>query len=593
MAKNQKKITIASFNYLLEFSAIPEKTRTGYLDSLLNRKNASSQKNIQLLRMIYEIVEGNKIHQWDPDSLSKTLSVSMDTLYKHKSRLLKGLKKYYLGWKNKEKETAFNIKYLQSRYEDEERYFRINMDKALKMGEAGMRKEAKLLMLSLEKKLLNSSVDKKFKYLTLAHIYERLIVYYTIKTDKARVLYFFDRLKETAEEAAKFDLTEKEKIFLNIWLYYGSYTKDHNQFHKRYNRAKINFYLSKVYNEAVKINAHDYILRALNGLAAVEGDLRNSSKAEKYCIKGYELSSKFGNDAAKYSFVAMLNLARARQNKRPMIYKPEEIIEYYKRLKNARPLDAWASYLEHSCAIICSLEKIKGASAFYRARINSNILTGGHTYAAYLLFNLECENYYKRISASFEKNEEGFISTGKIDGSLLDYAENTCLTTLHYNRVINDMGFIWDIYQLQLVTYFFREEDFDYDKALNIIKKMEHLIRNKRKVSGLESFEMLKLGLKMLEYSDNRVLMLKRYEYKFKKQLDNFMNNPTEINDVDYAIVSSLARRLQIKEITNIVKFFYQWLQSNHPEILAPVLRELEEKNTKVYTVIGKEQSAA
>ncbi|MEO8514486.1 MAG: hypothetical protein ABI543_13075 [Ignavibacteria bacterium] len=97
----------------------------------------------------------------------------------------------------------------------------------------------------------------------------------------------------------------------------------------------------------------------------------------------------------------------------------------------------------------------------------------------------------------------------------------------------------------------------------------------------------------MLEYEDDHKKLLANCELEFTKIIAGLKANPQDIEITDYAIISSLARRLRNKEIMGIVKDLYSWLSANHPEILAPALREIEEKKTKVYTVVGKEQTAA
>src|SRR4030095_3436346 len=99
MPVNQKNITIASYNYLQEISAIQLETREKYLEKLQSRKNSSSQKNILLLKQIYFYIDEDRISNWNPAKICSSLKISMNALYIQKSRLLKGLREFYFNWK--------------------------------------------------------------------------------------------------------------------------------------------------------------------------------------------------------------------------------------------------------------------------------------------------------------------------------------------------------------------------------------------------------------------------------------------------------------------------------------------------------------
>jgi hypothetical protein len=328
------------------------------------------------------------------------------------------------------------------------------------------------------------------------------------------------------------------------------------------------------------------------GLASTENDSANYPESEKYARKGYDISYKHGYEEAKYFFASMLVITRIPQGNNDFPIRSSYILQYYHKLKKAKPLNPWVSNLEITCGKICMLLNMKESSDFYKARANSNILMQGHPYAAYMLFEAANDGYYNSLYSSFVvKDEWAFL--GKINNALLESSENSCQNTLHYNKAMNDMGFIWEVYFQLLVTLFLREDSFDYERALLTISKMDRLIKNKRKVSALSTYRLLKLAVNMLEHSGNPANMLQRFEYKFKKAFDFFIKNPKEIDIFDYAIISSMARRIRCKEITAIVKDLYHWLDANHPEILAPAFRAIEERESKIKVIDGSKQSAA
>ena len=587
-----RKITISSYNYLLEFSAVPNAIRTEFLSLLLKRKNAASQKNIMLLRIIYDIIEKNQIHEWDPQAVCDTLGVTPDTLNRHRSRLLKKIKKFYTGWNESEKEAGLKIKYSENKYEVNERYFRINFSKALNMMDKGLRIEAKNLFISIERKLVKSKVNENYKYITLLHLYERLIVYYALKTDKPKVLYFYKQLNKTVNETSKLDLSDKERVQIDILKNYGSYSADHFQFNKKADPAKANYYLKKVLKVAQNIDAYDYVLRALYGLATLENDLNNKKRAEYYSQKGYLTALKTGNEPAKYAFLSILYIMKLQNRQEDMSIKYEDILNFYFRLKSSNPLNTWALYLESLCAQICMLKNKPETAEFYKARLNSNILSGGHIYAAYLLFYIEWERYNAYIKQSLFFNSDNILVSGNIDKTILQNADNVCLNTINYNKSVKSGDFIRDIYMLQLLAVYFQEDNFDNEKATLICGKLNRLFNTKRNIDHLRSYEIIKYCIKIVAIS-NSSAEIEKYIFPFKKLIDEFKRYPNEIDLLLYAIISSLARRVKIKEITAIVKDLYHWLEAHHPEILAPALREIEERASKVKLIDGSKQSAA
>jgi hypothetical protein len=178
-----------------------------------------------------------------------------------------------------------------------------------------------------------------------------------------------------------------------------------------------------------------------------------------------------------------------------------------------------------------------------------------------------------------------------VDKQHLSVIENTCRNTLTYQKELSNQGFIWAVHKFSLLSAFLNEDDIDFARAYLILKKVDWMVKKKRKLYAQNTFNILKLAFKMLEKSSDQELMLRRYEYKFRKILDHFKNNLTDYNIIDYAILSTLARRLRCRAVTQMVREFYQWLSAKHPEILAPVMREIEERKAKIYVVDGSKQT--
>src|SRR5258706_2946931 len=166
---NNNKLNSRIINYFSEITAISEDCRKEYLRSLLKRKNAESQKNVRLLKIIYGLIKNSGIGRWDNDKICKALSMSMTALYFNKHKILKGLRALHFGWNEIEKECP--------RGENTE------LQKAEKMFEIGMRREAKTKFIKIEKALFNSYESTRAAahskdFISLSMVYTHLIEYY-------------------------------------------------------------------------------------------------------------------------------------------------------------------------------------------------------------------------------------------------------------------------------------------------------------------------------------------------------------------------------------------------------------------------------
>ncbi len=592
MATNQNKITSASYNYLFEIAALPKETRTEFLNKLLKRKNACEKKNVKLLKILFDIVENDKIYEWNPESVCKAIDVNKYTLYRYKSRLLKKLKNYYTGWNEKEITIVNKVNYSGTVYDEKERDLKIRLNVAMEKYETGLRNEAKNQLLKILLKLKNNSFDKKFRLITRIQIYEKLVTYYTLINNNARAIYFLKLLNRTVISSNKLGLSLKEITKINIWHNYGNYSMERTYLQKDFNNAELENLLNETYRCALKINSKEYILKALHGLITVNIEIKNYRKAEYYSKIAYKAAEKAGNNAAKYTFTSALIISQFHQGKNYFQDNYKEILNYYFLRKNSIPLDTWSFYLEYFCAEICRIKNIPGIEELYQSKIDANILSGSRPYAASMLFYLGWEYFINCCYTSFLKSKDNWIYLDKIEKPILNKAEIMCSNILKFHNIIKNKPLIWNILFLQLLSVYFSEEDFDDEKINHIISKMERIIKIKNNKLIYKSYDILMLCVKLLDKT-NTASETEKYIYPFKKLIDEFKKNPHEIDLMLYAIISSMSRRVKNNEITAIVKDLYHWLETNHPEILAPALREIEERASKVKLIDGSKQSAA
>lgn len=580
MAKNQRHITIASFNYLYEVSAIPEKIRENYLQSLRKRKDITKQKNVKLLLFIYNHIDENKISRWNPEQICDNLGISMNALYLHKSRLLKGLREYYFNWKKIENE-------IEAKNTTEKNSIKIKLQKALKMYEIGMRKEAKNAFVNLSSKIKNTAICPGERYIIQTEIYKHICIYYCNTGNRKKLLYYYNEIYNIYLNEKELILTTKQRTISSINLNFCRFYLSYRNLNKKKHLKLSEYYLDRIYSDSKKTSDYYNLLTVIYSRSIFLLNSGNIDEAVKLCREGYIYASETGNKTQKYIFLVLMYYARTNVSSNPEMIK--QFIDHYNRIIVSEPLNEWTVQFLNILTSLYYPERRREIKEILNYHINSHILIGDHSQAVFLRYKFDSENYTDRLISYFlpeSIKDEGYLQINKIDNKLLNEIENLCINTLCYHKAVNDTGIASKIYLYQLSTLFLHNGYLDMDKGQKIARKLEWLKKNK-KLMNVNSFELLKLGFNILDPGYHSKKTTLRYRYRLLKVLDNFKNNPSEFKIMDYVILSSLAGRAKNKEITNTLRNFYSWLETNHPEILEPVFREFKERESNIYTISG------
>jgi len=599
VAKNQVKVTIASYNFLYEISAIPGKIRQAYLNKLLTRKSVSPQKNVILLKYLNNCIDANRINGWDPEVICRQTGISMNALYIHKSRLLASLRKYYFKWNELESKIECNIAKEYKRksfFKEEEKEIDLMLAKARKMSEIGMMSEARDMYLNLEKTARKAFIDQSTKYIIVSEIYEYCAYYYFSKRNKKKLVLYIKKLNRILNtiKTTNVGISKSGERLLNIRIYYSKFYLFFLKWYSNQTTELDENYPDMIYFLSKKNNNSEYLLKVMHNKAVIELTHGYYEAAKKTLLEGYHTAKGLKKETEYNTFASMLLFLSTKIVINEVKPDYENILKYYYKIKESNPLNMWTVYLENSLIQMYHPEKKKEIFDILREQVNSNILQGDYAFAVYWRFNLDSEAHCNKLYFSFKainSREGNYLELDKVGEDVLQNIEKTCLNTSCYYKELKQIGFLWEIYKMQLIEYFFNEDNFNYDSIVIHINKMLQM-KEKKKISGLMTFRLIRTCVKMLEYSDQLKYMLSKYELKFIKHIDEFKNNPSDISIMDYAVISSLARRLNCIEITNIAKGFYQWIETNHSEILAPVFRELKEMKLNIHTVSSTDHAA-
>lgn len=296
---NPLKNNIVSVLYLYEVAAIPKSTRDEYLRKILKRKNSESQKNVKLINLIYKCIESGNMFNWDSGKVCRELDVSYNTYRFHKSNFLDGLRKYYF------KPDTINLKYNNNPddYSDLEKEFYYAKIKF----NAGMRKEAKIIFLTLAGKISKSKLQQG-NIAIASEIYEHLLIYYYNQHDLVRYNRFLKPLNRIVNllKSGKVKPGKQIKALINARYYIAMGRKfamnlvNDNSF-----TMKLKYY-HLAYKEAKISKDPEYLTYVIFHIGEANSVLRNKEISLWYYKEGWKLAAENKLLPGKFGFKALM-----------------------------------------------------------------------------------------------------------------------------------------------------------------------------------------------------------------------------------------------------------------------------------------------
>lgn len=581
------KTNRASINYLYEVSAIPETIRIEYLNKLLRRKNAHNQKNVRLIKIIYNLIEEDRIKDWNPFQICLELQISDLMLRYHKSRFLRDLRKFYFGWEKIEKECFpdNNTKYK----EDIETHFM----KAKKMYEIGMRKEAKNILLKLDrifdKKLkANKTGTIKDNYLLITEIYELLLDYYFSQRYLFKFNTYFTKLNKLTsvlKKNKKIIIPHYQQSIINYRLYNSLSNRYIFHYYGTYAVTKAKEYLELALKEAKQLNCTERLLITLVKLFVLSERLDQDNEVRKFLNEGYNTARQHNYKLEYFTFKSLLLTKNFKKNPIKSLKHIEKFKYYYKKVKEINPHTYWFIIVAgHYSWLLDYFQDYSSHLKIKQEIIRYHILYPRISLAWCQIYELkfETKNVFAWTLKNTEDSKKQFLTIEDVNYTEIKKLEALINETLSRFKDLRLPDFKTDVYTDQLWTEFMKGKDCNYERALIIFNKIKRMTGTNYNPFQNYAFRTMYLGISMIEEShyNSKKKTLYKYLQKFNELAENLIKKHCLNLLISYSILCFIANQLNYKEIWDIVINQYRWIVKNNPEIIKPIVLEIKNRNS-------------
>ena len=567
-ARRQRKTT--TLKYLYEIAAIPDSKRAELLGNLMKRKNAGDQVNVKLLRLIYEHVNENKILQWDDDSICTGLGISRDMLYCHKSWLLKKLRMLYFGWEKKDsKADKVNRKRFLGLVTAE-------TEEAKKMLDAGMRKESKLMLRSIEKKMLSKTrLSIKEKELFVAVSRYLCQYYYNLKKENSFNRYYYQTISVYRSLLRSCRLNNR-KVALDARIHYYyclSYKPTYNG-KKIEEFVKARGYLEKALElsrESGDILKQSELIINIANFYSVEAS--SFGKAIETINEGMKLAANRNLQSDIYCYKILGIFYGFITQKAGIKETIEQLKLYYSSFEKSNPRTSLVRIVLMKAVFLASSYSDNNMlNDFFRKLYRFEILNYGYNSSFRTMyssrFSMYLEDLFIPCLIRSTQGEE-FVFSNSLNNEVkkkMLIAFDEILVNFHR---ITDVYFIKEIYTYMLLVTFVNADEFDPDQCGYFIKRIEWLNRSRGKIVTEANhilFEFLRQFVKMR--SDKRYLskedFLQKYLLLFRGKTAELASGEI-FTPLMYFVICHSAKLAGYGEFTDVVAELHKSILEKHP----------------------------
>ncbi len=552
----------ASLNYLLEFSVIDSQKREAYLNKLLSRKNASGQKNVQLLKIIYRLIDSDRINDWDADAICKEMQIKNGELDTLKSRLLADYRKFVFGWEEIEKSLKENFNGSDLEFD---------FVKARKMNAIGMKKEMKTFHLNFlsqidkdKKELMkNFNLNQSQLFLYEFESTEALANYYYIQRNYSQFLSFFNKLEIFYKSKNKYKLSEAEEAILNIKIFLTRAYKHIFKLisDKNYNSALNNLYAAYEIVKEYDNEFHRYGIPLF--IALILFRLNNYDKLQKLCVEIISKAEKEGKHHTVALAKSYLILIEFNGNKGKRAEAERKIKECYEICTDASMYSSQTfMMIKYYVHIMSYSDEIRNTDSLMKHALANAVMSGNKSFTMLTYYQIENEKIFGKILKFENTNELMPLFVAPETSTLDDFQKVLANIMLNMKENISP-HILCNIYITYLYTIFLKESEPDLEYVENIKGKINRMLKTRNIAIDLNLFNSVALAFQMQEdfFIIKKAEFLDKHIFRCKNLCDEIMKgNKDSLFSVSapYSILYTMAKRIKSQEVWDVLKK-YDW----------------------------------
>ena len=555
---------MAFLKYLYEFAAIPAHARHEYMQKLLKRKNSEGQKNVALLKIIYDHISSGSILKWDENEISASLCITKDMLYCHKTWLLKGIRKFYFN--RKQNSEPLVLAGTGSRNKQ-------LLDNARRVMDSGMRREAKSMLLRLEGRILAKKRRSKDDKQILFYI-SRLLsqYYYSIKSEnkfrkycRLALKYYIFLVKSNIAANAEPD-PELRIHYCYCRSFMATYSVKRIE-----DLSEGRRFLEEALEENKKTNdksvRSDLLMNIANIYTTEPGGF---AYAEKFAAEGVKNAEEYGSIAELYAFkIVQLHLSFLQKK-----VKAEECIkllnEYFIMADKPGLKPSFRRIILTKAVFLSSSYRDSSVVHHYFRKLNSmEILNFGFDSSFRTLYSSKLKLYSDNLFIMVPEtiNSKVYLRSLKPDENNLKKMHDTIEELLLNFRKIPDFYFIKEMYLYMLIAALCAGRKFDTGQFAYITRKIEWLNKSRGKAveeANKKTFELIRFFSAMMEDVSfiSRHEFINRYYREFSERINAFTENPSGTH---YGLCSFIAEETGYSEFKEVIQNLYQRLIVQYP----------------------------
>ncbi|MBS1494059.1 MAG: hypothetical protein JST55_11135 [Bacteroidetes bacterium] len=549
--------SVADFNFILQYKAIPEEIRKKYYYELKWKNAKKSEKRLKFIEILERYISIKIKPTWNNDEIIKKLRINKASYFCLKSRLLKSVREYYFN---------FN-----SNFETNHKSYEI-ISKVRKLISKGMIREAKSLLYRCEYHILKKESKSADDIVILSEVYEYLLVYYHRQRNKARFNIVFKKLNQLLYKELK--LTDEQKTLIAIRKNIAeAFSEIFLVRSDKSNQIALQNYL-KASRLAKKINKDKYYLKMLFYAGNIQHETGKVEQAYKTFSEAYNFSVIKNLKSEKNIFhtkLMLLDFLKDNSKANDYMVLTEK---YYKEvLKNPYDVDYTMHILFHDLRFtsFCGYgEKFK---ALGEELVNRLFLYSRKADAVFRWYALEADKYIEDMYYWYEKD-------GDIKVKIVEHVHNS-FENFNYSALLQFGKFYsYDqlafLYVTQVELEFWKGKNCNFENAGYYIEKLKRIGKKISSYSNTDMPELLRLCLKITEeslYRKSEDVFIK-YLPELKIIFNKLQSKEKNYNlSNEYSFLYFTSEILNVNEFSSMIKSFEKWIRVNQPGIFEELLK--------------------